>query len=431
MENEQPVIPVHARFDSIKAFFALLVRQFNEDGCRQSAAALTYTTLFAIVPVMTVSFAVLSSVPALKDKGTQFQTWAFEYFVPSAGNMLLDHLQSFAKQAANLTGLGIVFLVVTSILMLSTVEQTLNRIWKVQTPRKGLTSLLMYWAVLSLGPICLGLGLAISSYLTSQAIFSDTVSYLGGVRLWLSLLPFLFTTAMLTLMYTVVPNTNVPLRQGILGAACAALLFELAKSAFAFFIRQTPSYEVVYGAFAAVPVFLLWVYISWIIVLGGAELVRALVVFQEHRRQVPRMHALMRLLHAFWLRQQHGKVLRSKEVRQVMRDCGVSQWDEFRNLLMDARLIRRTEEGGYMLSRDLRNLTLGQLVAMLPWPAHTQLRVRLGNDESAWERTLKDKMDQARDGMMAPLDMPLDTLFQRRDSIGDEEESQERNDGDH
>ncbi|WP_156496887.1 YihY family inner membrane protein, partial [Alcanivorax sp. HI0083] len=129
-----------------------------------SAAALTYTTLFAIVPVMTVSFAVLSSVPALKDKGAQFQAWAFEYFVPSAGNMLLDHLQSFAKQAANLTGLGIVFLVITSILMLSTVEQTLNRIWKVQTPRKGLTSLLMYWAVLSLGPICLGLGLAISSY---------------------------------------------------------------------------------------------------------------------------------------------------------------------------------------------------------------------------------------------------------------------------
>ena len=99
MENEQPIIPVQARFDSIKAFFALLVRQFNEDGCRQSAAALTYTTLFAIVPVMTVSFAVLSSVPALKDKGTQFQAWAFEYFVPSAGNMLLDHLQSFAKQA--------------------------------------------------------------------------------------------------------------------------------------------------------------------------------------------------------------------------------------------------------------------------------------------------------------------------------------------
>ncbi|WP_231883788.1 YihY family inner membrane protein, partial [Alcanivorax sp. HI0044] len=287
--------------------------------------------------------------------------------------MLLDHLQSFAKQAANLTGLGIVFLVITSILMLSTVEQTLNRIWKVQTPRKGLTSLLMYWAVLSLGPICLGLGLAISSYLTSQAIFSDTVSYLGGVRLWLSLLPFLFTTAMLTLMYTVVPNTKIPLRQGVLGAAVAALLFELAKGGFTFFIKQAPSYQVVYGAFAAVPVFLLWIYISWTIVLGGAELVRALVVFQEHRRQVPRMHALVRLLNVFWQRQQNGKVLRSKEVRKVMQESGISQWDEFRNLLVNAKLIRRTEEGGYMLSRDLRNLSLGQLVAMLPWPAHTQL----------------------------------------------------------
>ena len=420
MENEQPVIPVHARFDSIKAFFALLVRQFNEDGCRQSAAALTYTTLFAIVPVMTVSFAVLSSVPALKDKGAQFQAWAFEYFVPSAGNMLLDHLQSFAKQAANLTGLGIVFLVITSILMLSTVEQTLNRIWKVQTPRKGLTSLLMYWAVLSLGPICLGLGLAISSYLTSRAIFSDTVSYLGGVRLWLSLLPFLFTTAMLTLMYTVVPNTKIPLRQGVLGAAVAALLFELAKGGFTFFIKQAPSYQVVYGAFAAVPVFLLWIYISWTIVLGGAELVRALVVFQEHRRQVPRMHALVRLLNVFWQRRQNGKVLRSKEVRKVMHESGISQWDEFRNLLVNAKLIRRTEEGGYMLSRDLRNLSLGQLVAMLPWPAHTQLRVRQQQELLPWEAVLKRRMDQAREGMMAPLDISLDTLFSKPENQTDD-----------
>lgn len=411
MENEQPVIPVQARFNSIKAFFVLLVRQFNEDGCRQSAAALTYTTLFAIVPVMTVSFVVLSSVPALQGKSAQLQEWAFEYFVPSAGNMLLDHLQSFAKQATNLTVLGIVFLVVTSVLMLSTVEQTLNRIWKVQTPRKGLVSLLMYWALLSLGPICLGLGLAITSYLTSQAIFSDTVSYLGGVRLWLAVLPFLFTTAMLTLMYTVVPNTTVPFRQGVLGAAMAALLFELAKGAFTFFIKQAPSYQVVYGAFAAVPVFLLWIYISWTIVLGGAELVRALVVFQEHQRQVPRMHALVRLLNVFWQRQQSGKVLRSKEVRQVMQESGISQWDEFRNLLVNANLIRRTDEGGYILSRDLRNISLGQLVAMLPWPAHTQLRVRQQPESLPWEQALKSRMDEAREGMMAPLDISLDALF--------------------
>ncbi|WP_287962830.1 YihY family inner membrane protein, partial [Alcanivorax sp.] len=180
MNMEDALIPVRPRYDSVRAFLGLLVRQFNEDGCRQSAAALTYTTLFAIVPVMTVSFAVLASVPTLKDKGVQFQQWAFDYFVPSAGNMLLEHLQSFAKQASNLTGLGIVFLVITSVLMLRTIEQTLNRMWKVPTARKGLTSLLMYWAVLSLGPIFLGAGLAISSYLTSMSVFNETVSFLGG-----------------------------------------------------------------------------------------------------------------------------------------------------------------------------------------------------------------------------------------------------------
>ena len=370
---------------------------------------------------MTVSFAVLASVPALKDKGAQFQQWAFNYFVPSAGNMMLDHLQSFARQASNLTGLGIVFLVVTSVLMLHTIEQTLNRIWKVRGGRKGLTSLLMYWAVLSLGPICLGAGLAISSYLTSQAIFNETLTFLGGARFWLTLLPFLFTTIMLTLLYTVVPNTSIPFRQGVLGAAVAALLFELAKGGFTFFIKQAPSYQVVYGAFAAVPVFLLWIYISWMIVLGGAELVRALVVFHEYRSKVPRMHALMRLLHVFWERQQHGKLLSSREVRRVMRQSGISQWDEFRNLLLDARLIRRTEEGGYVLSLDLRNLTLGQLVSMLPWPAHTQLRVRHQEQITPWEQQLKSRMDSARQEMMAPLDVSLDALFRDEKAVGNDQ----------
>ncbi len=423
MDTDDALIPVRPRLDSIRAFFSLLIRQFNEDGCRQSAAALTYTTLFAIVPVMTVSFAILSSVPALKDKGMQFQQWAFEYFVPSAGNMLLEHLQSFARQASNLTEVGVAFLVVTSVLMLRTIEQTLNRIWKVKSGRTGLTGLMMYWAVLSLGPICLGAGLAISSYLTSMSVFSETVSYLGGVRLWLSVLPFIFTTLLLTLLYTVVPNTSVPFRQGLLGAACAALLFELAKSGFALFVKQAPSYQVVYGAFAAVPMFLLWLYVSWIIVLGGAELVRALVVFQEHRSKVPRMHALLRLLHVFWERQQHGKTLRSREVRKVMRQSGISQWDEFRNLLLDARVIQRTDEGGYILSRDLRNLTLAQLLAALPWPLHTQLRIRSQQDMQPWEGRLKEHMDEARGELMHTLKVPLDDLFRGEPKAKDSEET--------
>ena len=145
--------------------------------------------------------------------------------------------------------------------------------------------------------------------------------------------------------------------------------------------------------------------------LGGAELVRALVVFQEYRSKVPRMHALLRLLHVFWERQQHGKTLRSREVRKVMRQSGISQWDEFRNLLLDARLIQRTDEGGYILSRDLRNLTLAQLLAALPWPLHTQLRIRSQQEMLPWEDRLKDHMDEARGELMQTLKVPLDELF--------------------
>ena len=411
--DDTPLIPFRARLESIWAFLKLLRRQFVEDGCPSAAAALTYTTLFAIVPIMTVMFAVIASIPALNERGMVIQKWAFEYFVPSAGNQILGYLATFTQQATNLTGPGVVMLVVTSVLMLRTIEQALNRIWRLPHARKGMVSMMTYWAVLSLGPLLLGAGMGISSYLTSVSLISDTVAYFGGIRAWLSVLPFFFTFAMLALLYIVVPNTSVPIRQGLLGAAVAALLFELAKAAFAQFIKHAPNYQVVYGAFAAVPLFLLWIYISWILVLLGAELVRTLVVFQEHRRKVPRTQALLRLLQVFWDRQRHGRVLRSNEVRQVMHDSGVTHWDEFRNLLQDCKLIKRTEEGGYVLTRDLRRLTLAQLLAMVPWPAEQQLRINAHGKEP-WEAALKQRCDEARRGLHQPLEFDLEALFENR-----------------
>lgn len=156
METDENVIPVRARLDSIRAFFftagaSVQGRWLSGKRCRTDVH-------HAVCHCAgdDSEFSVLASVPALKGKGVQLQQWAFEYFVPSAGNMLLEHLQSFARQATNLTGPGVIILIITSVLMLRTIEQTVNRIWKVRSARKGLTSLMMYWAVLSLGPICLG-----------------------------------------------------------------------------------------------------------------------------------------------------------------------------------------------------------------------------------------------------------------------------------
>jgi membrane protein len=392
-------------------FVRLLFRQYKDDGCREIAAALTYTTLFAIVPVMTVAFAILSAMPALKGQGKEIQAWMFDYFVPAAGDKIQEHLSTFAEQTSNLTAIGAVFLVVTSVLLLRTIEMTMNRIWKVRTPRKGMTSLLMYWAVLTLGPLLLGAGLGISSYVTSVSLVTDTMGYLGGKAFWLALLPVFFTTAMLSLLYIVVPNCHVPFRQGLAGGAVAAVFFELAKGAFALFVGMAPSYQVVYGAFAAVPIFLLWIFISWSIVLFGAELVRALVIFQERRQEVPPLQSLLRLLELLWKRQQEGRALKTNEVRKALLSIRASRWEEFRNLLMDMGLMRRAEDGSFFLSRDLRAMTLGDLVTELPWPAQTQLRLS-DHHKRGWEDQLDDRLDQARQGLMAPLDIDLETLFQ-------------------
>lgn len=391
-------------------FGVLFWQEFKRDGCRETAAALTFTTLFAIVPVMTVTFTLLHAIPEMQSNGQAIQDWLFSYLLPSADANIQHYLQSFATQAAHLTGIGILFLVVTSVLMLRTIEGTMNRIWKVKVPRKGLTSLLMYWAVLSLGPLCLGAGLGISSYLASMALIRDTVSYFGVTHILLSLIPVIFSTFLLTLLYIVVPNCHVPIRKGLAGGFAAAILFELAKAGFVQFIKFSPSYHLIYGAFAAVPLFLMWIFLSWMIVLGGAELVRALVVFRETRHQVPRLQALLRLLEALWLKQQSGAVLRPAEIRGLLVTAGVERWDEFRNLLMELDLMRRTEHGSYLLTRDLSSLTLAQLTRVLPWPVTTTLAAT-ATSLRPWEDDLKLRCAQAGEGIDRPFDVSLASLF--------------------
>lgn len=394
----------------MRDFLLLFWQQFRDNSCRESAAALTYTTLFAIVPMMTVAFSILSSMPALKSKGDDIQRWAFEYFAPSIGDQIVGHLHEFTRQAGNLTGVGIVFLVITSVLMLRTTEQTLNRIWKVQAPRKGTTSLLMYWAVLTLGPLCLGAALGLSSYITSVKVFSDAASFFGGTAFWLSMLPFFAMTLMMSVVYIIVPNCHVPWKFGVAGAAVSALLMEFAKAGFALFVRSSPSYEVVYGAFAAVPMFLLWVYVSWMIFLGGSVLVHTMVVFEEYRNSTPRLQSLLRLLSTLWAKQQSGEALKPAQVRAALLAAGATRWDDFRNVLMEIGLMRRTDDGSFVLIRDLSYLTLDELVQLLPWPISRALNVGAGRT-LPWEDELARRCDDARAGQKAPLDISLAELF--------------------
>lgn len=341
---------------------------FLQDDCRRHAAALTFTTLFAVVPMMTVVFTALAAIPSLQHVSGDIQGFIFDNLVPTSGAVVRDQLTSFSQQAGQLTIVGIIMLFVTAVMMLVTIEKAFNEIWQVQSARNGLVAFLRYWAVLSLGPFLLGAGFILSSYLMSLKVFSDTAGVVSTVLPGVGLIPVLFTTLGFTLLYTTVPNCRVPWRAGIISGFAAAVLFELAKKGFGFFITSFSSYQLVYGAFAAFPVFLLWIYISWMIILYGVELSRGVALqetFSEGQRHpVLTMLSVLALLHG---RHRNGEGVKEVEVMRVVGRQHQADWSSFAKLLDQHKLARTTREGDLVLARDLSDINLLDLLKQLPW----------------------------------------------------------------
>ncbi|WP_349571058.1 YihY family inner membrane protein [Azotobacter salinestris] len=356
------------RFVDTLDFWRYLFERFLADHGPKSAAALTYTTLFAVVPIMTLIFVVLSVIPEFQGIGEQIQGFIFRNFVPSSGAVLQDYLKTFIEQARHLTWLGVGVLMVTALLMLMTVEHTFNTIWRVRQPRRGLSSFLLHWAILSLGPLLLGTGFALSTYITSLSLISDPYA-LAGARMLLKVMPLMFSTAAFTLLYAAVPNTSVPLRHALLGGLFAAVLFEAAKGLFGLYVALFPTYQLIYGAFAAVPLFLLWMYLSWMIVLLGAELVCNLSASRGWRRNpLPRLLVLLGVLRVFHQRQQSGHAVRQSDVQRAGWALPDSVWDEIVDFLEREQLVYRTSDGGWVLCRDLNRYSLESLLSRSPWP---------------------------------------------------------------
>ncbi len=342
-------------------FIPYVIEQYGEKGCRQSAAALTYMTLFAIVPLMTVTYSMFSVIPAFQGVGEQLQTMIFTHFVPDTGQELGSYLKGFSDQARSLTMIGVGMLVVTAYLMLKNIEQVFNAIWGVKNPRKGLSNFLLYWAILSLGPILLGAGLAMSTYLLSLRLFVAEYDTLGILPFLLRFLPWILTSCAFTLLFAAVPNCRVPVRHAVIGGVTTALLFELLKDLFAMIVAQS-DLQVIYGAFAVVPLFLLWIYILWMVVLGGALLVRSMSTY-EAAVVGKRFPDLVATLLALWALREHQQTGAAAADATILKSgVGEEQWQRIRTYLLKKRVIARTLGGEFVLSRDLYRLTLRELV---------------------------------------------------------------------
>ncbi|MCG3170558.1 MAG: hypothetical protein CALGDGBN_02125 [Pseudomonadales bacterium] len=396
-------------------FLRYLGSRINDNRTRHSASALTFVSLFALVPMLTVFYAILSLVPAFAALEQQIQDFVFRHFVPSTGAEVQAYLNGFAAQARRLTAAGSVLLLLSAWLMLRNIETQFNVIWQVRQHRRGLSSFLIYWAVLSLGPLLIGAGLAISTYLFSLSVLGDAPRA-QWLRSWIiGILPQLFSFATFTLMYRVVPNTHVPLRHAALGGLLAALTFEAGKWLFGATV-SSGSYTLIYGTFAALPLFLLWLHISWQILLAGAEFVHALSSYRSRRAPpLPDLLLMLGLLERLHHLHQQGATLGEHAV--LRRDwlfgafsTDPAQWQRVRDALLDERLMLETRQGVFVLGTDAAQVSLWSLYQLagssgrLPGPA-------LRRELPPWCRDAIERLERAEDGLRDTLAPSLAELF--------------------
>ena len=261
--------------------FALAVFwRFYEERALQTAGSLTYTTLLSLVPLFTVALAVSTAFPVFDETMEKFQNFVLENFLPDAQGIdtIANQVTSFTQNAGRLTAIGMGFFLVTAVMLMTTIDVSLNRLFRVQRQRPLLQQVLIYWAVITLGPVLIGGSLSMTSFALGA---SFGWLQLGYVADWLlGVLPFVFTCLALMLLYGVVPYRAVKPRDALIGGLIAGIAFELAKRGFAVYLQRFPTYTLIYGAFATIPIFLVWLYMSWVVVLAGATLTAMLPAYR-------------------------------------------------------------------------------------------------------------------------------------------------------
>jgi membrane protein len=247
-----------------------LRERFREDRLGLTASSLTFTTLIALVPLVTVMLAVFSAFPMFANFQGALEKYFLQSLVPDGiAKPVLSALTQFASKATRLGSLGLVVLVLTALALMLTIDRALNAIWRVRRPRSIAQRVLVYWAALTLGPLLLGISLSLTT--TVIAASKSVVGVLpGGVGLLLELIEFALLAAGMAGLFHYVPNTDVRWRHAIAGGVFVAIGLEVAKRSLAWYVGLMPTYSMVYGAFATVPIFLLWIYVAWVIVLWGA-----------------------------------------------------------------------------------------------------------------------------------------------------------------
>jgi membrane protein len=356
-------------------FVRAVAYRFFEDRSSQTAGSLTYTTLLSIVPLLTVALALSTAFPVFDQLVDALEDYALDNFLPNAQGLeaLAEQIQSFTEAAGRLTALGLAGLALTSVLLMLTIDESLNRIFRVRRRRPLLQRLLTYWALITLGPVLVGASLSMTSFLLGASL--GLLKLGAAAESLLGVLPFVLTWATLALLYVVVPYRQVRWRDALLGALLAALMFEIAKRGFAFYITRFPTYTLIYGTFATLLIFLVWLYVSWMVVLIGATVTALLPAFHSisgELRPVPgrELRDALQVLGVLSRAQADGTVL---GLMQIARAARIMPYRA--EVILDRCTTlgwaAKAEKDGWLLARDAKSIQVGDVYRAFVYDADT------------------------------------------------------------
>lgn len=400
-------------------FARMVRRRFVEERCLQIASSLTFTALLAIVPIITVALTMMSAFPVFRELMLHIETFLVANMLPESAESIAAYTETFADNAARLTALGLVLLFVTAMIVLQTIDRAFDQIWRVARPRPTVQRIFIYWAILTVGPVLIGASLSLTSWLVSQSLGLVKDLPLAGEAL-LKVVPIGLTGIAFSLLYFAMPNRRVLVRDALSGGFLAALAFEGMKHGFALYVTYFPTHTVIYGAFASVPIFLLWIYLSWVVVLGGAV---AAAVMPEWRDRASRVDPVpggrfleaMQILRLLWEAHRSGEIVTVPRLHAALR-LPLDRIEAVLDEMSGARWVGKVAQG-WTLTQDAAEIRVADVYRQFvfragPRPAARpsvegldRLALELaGSVEEKMALSLEQLFSRAADQPSAPVD---------------------------
>lgn len=380
-------------------FLRFVVVRLRQDRCAEMAASLTFTTLLSLVPLLTIMLTVFTAFPVFGDLAASFKSFLLSNLVPETGGRVISsYMEQFAESASRLTAVGVFFLAVTAMWMMLTIDNAFHRIFRASRQRKMLQRVLVYWAVITLAPVLVGASLSLTSWLTGLSMGNERdMSAFNATAI--KLFSVLLTSVAFTLLFRVVPNRFVPMAHAMTGGVIAAIAFEAMNRGFAYYITQFPTYNLVYGAFASLPIFLLWIYLSWLMLLFGAIIAAAIPHWRSsHALKIDQATRLFLALHI--LKEMDGG-LSSGEVQSLpvlsrRLRIGYEEVEGILGLLAKAKIVGKLSDSGWSLLRTPDRVKVSELTRLFLLDVSALPQQPADDDVRRWFAGLDKKLIEAQ-----------------------------------